>query len=186
MFVAAQELTVGERFLTAKGSVTKLHVIVKRTDEPVFNIEVHREHVYCAGTACILVHNSCPEFAYRSLNPIDIANIQAGIGVIRSGRKGPLAFADTIQANARDTRFIPVTETFDLLWDKANYIKFRPGKLPPGTYKSMDQILNDKSIMRQLSPEGRRWIEQQAHGMAIGKIPLEAIEELVIDGVRIR
>ncbi|MEM7391746.1 MAG: RHS repeat-associated core domain-containing protein [Verrucomicrobiota bacterium] len=55
------------------------------------------------------------EVAFRLINEIDVSNIKAGMGIVREGRKGNLAFAETIGNNARDTRFIPATESLDVV-----------------------------------------------------------------------
>jgi hypothetical protein len=48
-----------------------LSVTLSRVAEPVYNIEVHGEHVYQVGELGVLVHNECPSFASlkRALGP---------------------------------------------------------------------------------------------------------------------
>ncbi|WP_124330518.1 RHS repeat domain-containing protein [Desulfonema ishimotonii] len=119
--------------------------------------------------------------AYRSLNDTDIENILKGTGVVRKGREGNKAIAETIAENARDTAYIPATESFSYLkWrgDKDNYIKFRTDKVK---YLSQEEILKNKNIKKML---GRKikWVKEQKHGIVKGKIPMDAIETIVING----
>ena len=57
--------------LTPKASGLVLSVSLSRVSQPVYNIEVHGEHVYQVGELGVLVHNSCPIKGpnLRILNP---------------------------------------------------------------------------------------------------------------------
>ena len=46
--------------LTPKASGLVLSVSLSRVTQPVYNIEVHGEHVYQVGELGVLVHNTCP------------------------------------------------------------------------------------------------------------------------------
>ena len=57
--------------LTPKASGLVLSVSLSRVSQPVYNIEVHGEHVYQVGELGVLVHNHCPIKGpnLRILNP---------------------------------------------------------------------------------------------------------------------
>ena len=59
-WVALGDLQSGEQLSGKDGPVKalSLHLITK--SQPVYNIEVHGEHVYEVGDCCVLVHNSTP------------------------------------------------------------------------------------------------------------------------------
>ncbi len=58
-YIPAGELTVGETVRTEHGLRRIGKILPRPRDEPVYNLEVHREHVYLVGSAGTLVHNSC-------------------------------------------------------------------------------------------------------------------------------
>jgi hypothetical protein len=61
-WVPLGELEEGEHLRGEAGVAFVLtHVIVNRS-VPVYNIEVHGEHVYQVGNFCVLVHNTCSEY----------------------------------------------------------------------------------------------------------------------------
>jgi hypothetical protein len=53
------ELEEGERLQAANGIATVLSIAIVKTNVPVYNIEVHGEHVYQVGELGVLVHNTC-------------------------------------------------------------------------------------------------------------------------------
>ena len=53
------ELLEGERLQVADGIATVLSVAITQRSIPVYNIEVHGEHVYQVGELGLLVHNEC-------------------------------------------------------------------------------------------------------------------------------
>ncbi len=58
-FVQAGELTIGERLQTLAGDTVWVQQKLPRPGpEPVYNLEVHDEHVYYVGTSGVLAHNS--------------------------------------------------------------------------------------------------------------------------------
>ncbi|MDP1563049.1 MAG: polymorphic toxin-type HINT domain-containing protein [Pirellulaceae bacterium] len=58
-FVQAGELTIGERLQTLAGDTLWVQQKLPRPGpEPVYNLEVHDEHVYYVGTSGILAHNA--------------------------------------------------------------------------------------------------------------------------------
>ncbi len=58
-WVPLGEIEEGEQLLGSAGAIVVLsHVILQRTT-PVYNIEVHGEHVYEVGELGLLVHNTC-------------------------------------------------------------------------------------------------------------------------------
>ena len=56
-WVPLGELTEGESLQAADGLATVLSILVTNDSKPVYNIEVHGEHVYQAGELELLVHN---------------------------------------------------------------------------------------------------------------------------------
>jgi hypothetical protein len=59
-WVPLAELTEGETLQGLDGLAVVLSVTLSRVSQPVYNIEVHGEHVYQVGELGVLVHNSCP------------------------------------------------------------------------------------------------------------------------------
>ena len=60
-FVQAGSLEIGERLQTLSGDVKVVQQKLPRPGpQPVFNLEVHNEHVYFVGEDGVLVHNSGP------------------------------------------------------------------------------------------------------------------------------
>ncbi len=57
-WVPLEELEEGERLFTANGIANIVSISIERFGAPVYNIEVHGEHVYEVGYAGILVHNA--------------------------------------------------------------------------------------------------------------------------------
>jgi hypothetical protein len=58
-FVQAGELQIGERLQTLAGDIHWVQQKLPRPGpEPVYNLEVHAEHVYYVGTGGVLAHNS--------------------------------------------------------------------------------------------------------------------------------
>jgi hypothetical protein len=57
MFVAVGELRVGERLRSLAGPVVIQSILAHPELQPVFNLEVEREHVYHVGKCGILAHN---------------------------------------------------------------------------------------------------------------------------------
>ncbi|MDP1564313.1 MAG: polymorphic toxin-type HINT domain-containing protein [Pirellulaceae bacterium] len=58
-FVQAGELTIGERLQTLAGDTVWVKQKLPRPGpEPVYNLEVHAEHVYYVGNGGVLAHNS--------------------------------------------------------------------------------------------------------------------------------
>jgi hypothetical protein len=52
-------------------------------------------------------------------------------------------------------------------------------------YLSMQDLLNDKALVRELG-EKVRWIWQQRHGIVSGEIPRSAMIKIVIDGKEVK
>jgi hypothetical protein len=66
-FVRAGSLEIGERLKTLSGNVKVVQQKLPRpSPEPVFNLEVHAEHVYFVGEDGVLVHNSGPRYRQGS------------------------------------------------------------------------------------------------------------------------
>jgi hypothetical protein len=59
-YIPVGELTIGERVKNFAGTEIKLLSKAKRpSPEPVYNLEVYRDHNYLVGKGRILVHNAC-------------------------------------------------------------------------------------------------------------------------------
>ncbi|MEM6798175.1 MAG: polymorphic toxin-type HINT domain-containing protein [Planctomycetota bacterium] len=58
-FVPAGELTVGETLDTLAGHTMVMSISARGPPEPVYNLEVHSEHVYRVAKSGVLVHNTC-------------------------------------------------------------------------------------------------------------------------------
>ena len=70
-FVQAGSLEIGERLQTLSGDVKVVQQKLPRPGpQPVFNLEVHNEHVYFVGEDGVLVHNTGPYAEGGSLLPI--------------------------------------------------------------------------------------------------------------------
>jgi hypothetical protein len=59
VWVPLAELEEGETLQGIDGPAIVLSVSLSRVTQPVYNIEVHGEHVYQVGELGVLVHNSC-------------------------------------------------------------------------------------------------------------------------------
>jgi hypothetical protein len=58
-WVPLAELTDGETLQGLDGLAIVLSVTLSRVSQPVYNIEVHGEHVYQVGELGVVVHNAC-------------------------------------------------------------------------------------------------------------------------------
>ena len=58
-WIQLSDLQEGERLLAADGIATVVSISIVSTNVPVYNIEVHGEHVYQVGELGLLVHNAC-------------------------------------------------------------------------------------------------------------------------------
>jgi hypothetical protein len=68
-WVPLGELEIGETLRSADGPAVVLSVSIVSTSQPVYNIEVHGEHVYQVGELGLLVHN-----AGHHCNPVAFGN----------------------------------------------------------------------------------------------------------------
>ena len=87
---------------------------------------------------------------------------------------------------ARDTRFIPVTEEFAVLENQfgtANYIAFETAKVPG--YISHDALLTMSGFLSKMTGR-QRFIFQQAHALVSREIPHMAIVKMFIDNVEVK
>jgi hypothetical protein len=77
-WVQLSDLTRGESLRAAEGIARVLTISLESCSLPVYNIEVHGQHVYEVSATAILVHNNCAEFAEqaykihnRTMNALD-------------------------------------------------------------------------------------------------------------------
>ena len=61
-WVPLAELADGETLQGLDGLAVVLSVTLSRVSQPVYNIEVHGEHVHQVGELGVVVHNTCPGF----------------------------------------------------------------------------------------------------------------------------
>jgi hypothetical protein len=59
-WIQLSELQEGEHLQAAYGIATVVSIAIVSTNVPVYNIEVHGEHVYQVSGLGVLVHNACP------------------------------------------------------------------------------------------------------------------------------
>ena len=191
-FVAAGELQVGEQLVGHDGKLVQIESIGSKGEvTTVYNLRVADFHTYFVGGGLwgwdVWVHNARyskasqnyqPELAFRSLNQADIESLQAGRGIARTGRGKLRGQIDTIAINAQDTRFIPVTESLNEVWDRSNYVAFKTAET---NYLSMNSLLSTPAFVAGIG-EKLRWVKQQKHGLVVGEIPRNSITKIVIDG----
>jgi hypothetical protein len=78
-WVPLAELADGETLQGLDGLAVVLSVALSRVSQPVYNIEVHGEHVYQVGELGLVVHNTCP-VGFESFNALKRALGSAGEG----------------------------------------------------------------------------------------------------------
>jgi len=189
-FVRADLLRIGEQVRTLGKLSSVKGVMHSGHQRPVFNIEVHVDHVYHIGQEGVLVHNAKPcTKAFRSLNDDDIERLLKHQSVLAPGtRGGTKAMVDLVTSNARNTKFIAVTEKFSVVkayGNPKNYIKFNPQKIPAGKYLSYQGLAKNKNFIKKGGLD-KGWLDQQAHGLVVDEIPWEAIDEFYYNGIRIK
>ena len=81
-WVPLAELAQGERFQGLDGLADVLSVTLSRVSQPVYNIEVHGEHVYQVGELGLVVHNSCPAFHHFAPRAFG-SNVPYGPGYLK-------------------------------------------------------------------------------------------------------
>jgi YD repeat-containing protein len=59
-WIQLSELQEGETLQATDGVATVVSIAIVSTNVPVYNIEVHGEHVYQVGDIGVVVHNACP------------------------------------------------------------------------------------------------------------------------------
>ncbi|MDP1563558.1 MAG: polymorphic toxin-type HINT domain-containing protein [Pirellulaceae bacterium] len=118
-FVSVGQLSPGSRVKTHLDQIETITTLLPRPGpaEPVYNLEVHGEHVYYVGTDGVLVHNSDPkgicdastaigfakgtaDDAVRNVGRVDHAGRHlSDFGVI-AGNKSSKAFREAVRSNA--------------------------------------------------------------------------------------
>lgn len=109
-WVTLGELVAGERLQGKDGTATVLSIDIHNVSLPVYNIEIHGEHVYEVGELGVLVHNNCL---------IDAAQLQskfkhaADFGVFGTANRANLqAFAAAIREHVTSLGTTLVTGTY--------------------------------------------------------------------------
>ena len=75
MWIPLAELEEGETLQASAGPAIVLSVSLSRVTQPVYNIEVHGEHVYQVGELGVLVHNSCFDDAPKGILTGSLADV---------------------------------------------------------------------------------------------------------------
>jgi hypothetical protein len=100
-WVPLGELLPGETLRAANGAAIVLSLTMASVALPVYNIEIHGEHVYQVGELGLLVHNSCLISTSQLQSKFKHA---ADFGIAGTPNKGNLqAFASAIQRHVGDS-----------------------------------------------------------------------------------
>ncbi len=82
------KLKIGEHLRLADGTTAELAGMTRRPrDEPVYNLEIHGEHVYHVGLRGVLVHNS-----YRVYRAVSIDEYDDALHSLKFRRGGNTSF----------------------------------------------------------------------------------------------
>jgi hypothetical protein len=106
------ELTEGEHLQAPNGIATVVSIAIVSTDVPVYNVEVHGEHVYQVGELGLLVHNDCVYQAIDAAGNVIYFGITKNFAVRKSQHASRFNITPIIQnitradARAIEQRFI--------------------------------------------------------------------------------
>lgn len=91
-FISAGNLRIGERLKTRDGAPTHVtKVVTVPGEQGVYNLEVHRDHVYYVSNLAVLVQNSYVlQTGQRVLKPGTVAELQQRFGVSRERIHGAI------------------------------------------------------------------------------------------------
>jgi hypothetical protein len=104
VWVPLAELEEGETLQGIDGPAIVLSVSLSRVSQPVYNIEVHGEHVYQVGELGVLVHNSC----------FDDAPVSAA--ALPWARAGAARAAKAIEAGQASFKVASRDDAAELIW----------------------------------------------------------------------
>jgi hypothetical protein len=119
-WVPLAELADGETLQGLDGLEVVLSVSLSRVSQPVYNIEVHGEHVYQVGELGLVVHNTCPNLnlnnavGHFGLYEININGALYKIGKADLGR--------ITQSSGLPTRLHQQVRKFEKIFGKGNVI----------------------------------------------------------------
>ena len=116
-WVPLNELIEGETLQGLEGLAVVLSVTLSRVAEPVYNIEVHGEHVYQVGELGLVVHNACSD------ELINLARSEVAAGFMTRGGK-LITFSKTLSHEALALTVSNLT----YMADKGHAIAFTVGK----------------------------------------------------------
>ena len=85
-WIPLAELEEGETLQGIDGPAIVLSVSLSRVSQPVYNIEVHNEHVYQVGELGVVVHNTCFDDAPKSMHVGDAGH---HVPAVRKSRGRP-------------------------------------------------------------------------------------------------
>ncbi len=96
-WVELSKLSEGERLKAAAGAAVVISITTERKRTPVYNLEVHGEHVFQVGNISLLVHNSCIVELERGQHALGfMTNGGKLLGEISTSIRGHLDLAYTI------------------------------------------------------------------------------------------
>jgi len=102
-WIQLSELQEGERLQATDGIATVVSIAIVSTNVPVYNIEVHGEHVYQVGELGVLVHNACP-------------HIDGGIANVGNVLDGAIAFLKPGYRDMGRGRFLSADGLRQIRW----------------------------------------------------------------------
>jgi hypothetical protein len=153
-FVPAGELQIGETLRTSSGSLVAITSLSPRgPPEPVYNIEVHGQHVYHVGPSRVLVHNKAgkvPDELIRAPRRIPIPGsgwtarrVDELKAMIPSAQQGRITMGVGLAHDPQTGKMVRLISTSE----PAGYL--RPGvtlkrgeRLIPGTGHAEQDIIN--------------------------------------------
>ena len=179
-YVQAGQLDTGERVLTFSGDTKRVVTKLPRPGpQPVYNLEVHAEHVYFVGEDGLLVHNAYGQPKASSLSDLDFAKrvaakterfgIRKGWGAAGTGpRQGSLKHTHAERLVKRYQRLtgqrshLQIEESF--LGGIGGRTRGMPGSARPDIYNSLTGEVYDYKFTR--SPTSPISARQQRHNAA--------------------
>lgn len=108
--VEAGQLRIGETVATSFGTTTVDALVPRERDEPVYNLEIHRERVYRVGSLGTLVHNMCDSASMHRIGGGDADNLQLKVAETRLDPPG----ISVLKADSADDAAQMMREAFPM------------------------------------------------------------------------
>ena len=106
-WIQLRELRKGERLQASDGIAAVVSIAIVSTNVPVYNIEIHGEHVYQVGELGLLVHNDCVYQAVDAAGNVIYVGITKNFAVRKSQHASRINITPIIQSITRsDARAI--------------------------------------------------------------------------------